>query len=185
MPLKPKANGMAIASLVFGIVWLGGIGSVLAVVFGFLGKKRIDDSNGQETGRGLAIAGIILGFLGIAGGVLTLALVVAVGHAVNQFSSSYDDGHNYGTSHYSANGDSTTVCNNAPVPGGDNSAEFNLGCLAGWASVSGNSIGSGNSGTSSNSGSSGNSGSSSTSSTSTPSGNSGSSSNSGNTGNSG
>lgn len=59
-------NGFAIASLVLGIVWAMGIGSILALVFGYIGKSQIDESGGDQTGRGLAIAGIVLGWIGVA-----------------------------------------------------------------------------------------------------------------------
>lgn len=64
-PPYPTMNGFAIASLVLGIVWLMGVGSLLAVIFGFIGKSQIDASGGRETGQGLAIAGIVLGFVGL------------------------------------------------------------------------------------------------------------------------
>lgn len=72
-----RTNGMAIASLVLGILWLWWIGSVLALVFGFIAKRQIDDSLGQQTGRGMATAGIVLGFVGV--GTLLLMIVVAIG----------------------------------------------------------------------------------------------------------
>jgi hypothetical protein len=62
----PSVNGFAIASLVLGIVWLMGIGSILALVFGYVGKSQIDASGGRETGQGFAIAGIVLGYVGLA-----------------------------------------------------------------------------------------------------------------------
>lgn len=64
-PPYPTMNGFAIASFVLGIVWLMGVGSLLAVIFGFIGKSQVDASGGRETGQGLAIAGIVLGFVGL------------------------------------------------------------------------------------------------------------------------
>ncbi len=77
---------MAIASLVLGIVWVYGIGSLLAVIFGSGGRSQIKQSNGEQTGGGLATAGIILGFLGLS--LLIIVFAVAfVGHsASSQFS---------------------------------------------------------------------------------------------------
>ena len=63
---------MAIASLVLGILWLDWIGSVLALIFGYIALGQIKQR--QQGGRGLAIAGITLGWIGIA----LLALVVAI-----------------------------------------------------------------------------------------------------------
>ncbi|HOM02178.1 MAG TPA: DUF4190 domain-containing protein [Acetivibrio sp.] len=77
-----KTNGFAIASLVLGIsnfllsccCGLGIIPSILAVVFGFMAKNKIKQSNGLEKGDGLALAGIILGFIGIGLALLSLVL---------------------------------------------------------------------------------------------------------------
>ena len=52
-----KTNGMAVASLVLGIVWVFGITSILALIFGILSKRQIETSNGAQTGRGLSIRG--------------------------------------------------------------------------------------------------------------------------------
>jgi hypothetical protein len=73
-------NGMGIAALVLGIVSVvlffacgaGILAGVLAVVFGFLGMgkaKQIDK------GRGMSLAGMILGVVGVIGGILFLVLV--------------------------------------------------------------------------------------------------------------
>ena len=72
-----KTNGMAIASLVLSLVWVCGIGSILAIVFGFQAKGQIDRSGGAEEGRGLAIAGIVVGFLGLAFPLLALLFTLA------------------------------------------------------------------------------------------------------------
>ena len=50
------------------------IPSILAVVFAGLGKRQIDASDGLQTGRGLAVAGQVLGWVGIA-----LVLVAILG----------------------------------------------------------------------------------------------------------
>ena len=68
----PKTNGMAIASMVLGILWLYWVGSVLALVFGYTARNQIDSSGGREGGRGMAIAGIVLGWVGVGFFVLFL-----------------------------------------------------------------------------------------------------------------
>jgi len=80
------SNGMAVASLVLGILWLFWVGSILAVIFGYVGKGQIDRSGGTQTGRGLAIAGITLGWVGI--GFLVLTIVLAIIGAANDSGSS-------------------------------------------------------------------------------------------------
>ncbi len=73
-PQPQRTNGMAIASLVLGILWLYWVGSILALIFGYSAKSQIDRSGGAEGGRGLAVAGIVLGWVGV--GTLVLFLVV-------------------------------------------------------------------------------------------------------------
>jgi hypothetical protein len=68
-----RTSGLSIAALALGITWLGWIGSVLAVVFGHVALAQIRD-NGQG-GRGMAIAGLVLGYVGLA--TLTLFVFVA------------------------------------------------------------------------------------------------------------
>lgn len=72
-----EINGFAVASLVLGIVWIMGVGSILALVFGYIAKGRIDGSRGRETGRGMAIAGIVLGWVGVGLLVAMIVLMVA------------------------------------------------------------------------------------------------------------
>lgn len=61
-----RTNGFAIASLVLGCVGIFtcGLGSVLAVIFGFIARSQIRQRG--EQGNGMALAGIILGFVVIA-----------------------------------------------------------------------------------------------------------------------
>lgn len=70
-------NGFAVASLVLGIIWLMGLGSILALVFGYIAKRQIDSSGGRQTGRGMAIAGIVLGSVGVAILLAMIALMIA------------------------------------------------------------------------------------------------------------
>ncbi len=64
MYVPQRTNAYAIASLVLGIVNMG-IGSILALIFGYKAKREIDESGGTQAGRGLAVAGIVLGYVGI------------------------------------------------------------------------------------------------------------------------
>lgn len=79
-PVRPT-NGLAIASLVLGIVWVYWVGSILALIFGFIARKQIKEHH--QSGDGMAIAGIVLGFVGIATLVVFLIVVVAIGHAAS------------------------------------------------------------------------------------------------------
>ena len=78
-------DGMATGSLVTGIVGLvlfwfpivGVVLSILATIFGHVGKRRIDRSGGVRGGRGMAIAGLIMGWIGIGLFVLFVILAIA------------------------------------------------------------------------------------------------------------
>jgi hypothetical protein len=61
-----QVNGLAIASLLLAVLWFAGIGAVLALVFGYRARRQIENSAGRQTGSGLATAGIILGWIGVA-----------------------------------------------------------------------------------------------------------------------
>jgi Domain of unknown function (DUF4190) len=78
-PAPVRTNGLAIASLVLGILWLYWVGSILALVFGYVAQRQIDRSQGVEGGGGLALAGIVLGWVGVGFLLLFLALGVGVG----------------------------------------------------------------------------------------------------------
>ena len=82
-------NGLAIASMVLGILWLYWIGSILALVFGYRAKRQIRDSGGAQAGSGMATAGIVLGWIAIA----MLAVVIVIG----VFAVATDDSGTYGT----------------------------------------------------------------------------------------
>lgn len=54
-----KTSGLAIASLVLGVLGFCGITAVLGFIFGLIAQNKIKRSNGQLGGGGLALAGII------------------------------------------------------------------------------------------------------------------------------
>src|ERR1035438_9683119 len=66
-------SGMAIASMVLGIVWIYGIGSILALVFGYQARKQINRTG--QRGTGMATASMVLGIVWIYGIGSILALV--------------------------------------------------------------------------------------------------------------
>jgi hypothetical protein len=75
-PVPPAAgtNGMAIAGFVLGLLGLFGITAILGIVFGSVALSRIRRS--AQEGRGLAIAGIVLGSCWLA--VLLLTVIAGV-----------------------------------------------------------------------------------------------------------
>lgn len=71
-PPAPATNGMAIASMVLGILWLYWVGSILALIFGYIARNEIKKSG--QGGDGMAIAGIVLGWVGV--GILCAVLII-------------------------------------------------------------------------------------------------------------
>jgi hypothetical protein len=74
-------NGMAIASMVLGIVWLYGVGSILALVFGYQARRQIELSG--QRGTGMATAGIVLGWVGLVGVVFVIVFLSALFHVAH------------------------------------------------------------------------------------------------------
>jgi hypothetical protein len=78
---QPPTSGAATAALVLGICGLvvcPFVCSILALVFGYRARDEIDSSGGQLGGRSSAVAGIVLGWVGIGLVVAGLALVLLV-----------------------------------------------------------------------------------------------------------
>lgn len=82
-----RANGLAVASMVLGILWIYGIGAVLALIFGYQARTQIDASGGTQTGRGMATAGIVLGWVGVGG--ILLIIIVAIAASSSSSSSGF------------------------------------------------------------------------------------------------
>lgn len=78
---RRRTNGLAVASLLTSVLWMWWFGSVLAIVLGHLALRQIDRSEGREGGRGLAVAGLVIGYLGV----FVAALVLVFGTFGRQF----------------------------------------------------------------------------------------------------
>jgi hypothetical protein len=77
--MPQPTNGLAIAAMVLGIVWFWWVGSILALIFGYVALRQIRVRD--ESGRGMAVAGIVLGCVGIGVGVIVLAVALLVSRA--------------------------------------------------------------------------------------------------------
>ncbi len=88
-PMGPRTDGFAITSMVLGIIavvscYFGAIPGLIAVIFGHLSLGKIKKDPQTIGGKGMAIAGLVTGYIGIA---VTIFCVVALALAVNS-----DDG---------------------------------------------------------------------------------------------
>ena len=84
MAMTTESNGFAVAALVLGIlslvlfftIWIPFLLGVLAIVFGALGISRANKIGGKQ--KGLAIAGLVCGAVGMVIAVLFIVLIVNV-----------------------------------------------------------------------------------------------------------
>src|SRR6266480_5826784 len=79
-----ETNGLAIASLFLGIIWLFGIGSILAIVLGYVGMREVRASNGRQSGWAIALAGLIVGIIGLASLGVLIAFILSSAHHTPQ-----------------------------------------------------------------------------------------------------
>ncbi len=78
-------NGLAIASLVLSIVGVCcGIGSILGIILGFVALNQIKKTG--QPGEGLAKAGIIIGFITLAIGIIWFFISLATGNGTFYYS---------------------------------------------------------------------------------------------------
>lgn len=73
----PTTSGKAIASLILSLFGI----SLFAVIFGHIARSEIRNSGGRIQGDGLALAGLILGWIGL-GATLLLIIVFATAFAL-------------------------------------------------------------------------------------------------------
>lgn len=78
-PVHRTTSPLAVVSLVCGIAaWcmLPVVGAIAAIVCGHLARGEIRRSNGQLEGDGLAVGGLVLGYVQLAFGLLIAILAV-------------------------------------------------------------------------------------------------------------
>ncbi|HWD09675.1 MAG TPA: DUF4190 domain-containing protein [Actinomycetota bacterium] len=80
-PAAPT-NGLAVAALALGIIGIPTctlfVGPILALIFGAVGKARIKRTGGRQAGKGMAVAGLILGGAGIVLAMVVYGLIITM-----------------------------------------------------------------------------------------------------------
>ena len=74
-PMTPTTSGLAIVSLLCGLLFFIFPSAVAAIIFGHISRSDIRRSGGRKTGAGMALAGLVLGYIGIA--IIPVILIVA------------------------------------------------------------------------------------------------------------
>jgi hypothetical protein len=64
-PAPWTTNGLSVAGLILSILWIGGIGSLLGVIFGHVSRSQI--KRRPQRGGGLSLAALIIGYAGLIG----------------------------------------------------------------------------------------------------------------------
>lgn len=78
MPAYRRDSSLAVASLICGIaswIFVPFLGALAAVITGHLAQKEIRESHGMLSGEGMALAGLILGYVQIG---LTLLAIICI-----------------------------------------------------------------------------------------------------------
>ncbi|MGH2717190.1 MAG: DUF4190 domain-containing protein [Actinomycetota bacterium] len=74
-------SGMSIASMVLGILpVIPVLGSMAAIILGAVARAQIRRSAGRQSGKGMALAGILLGSTWLAGITAIIVVAAVVGH---------------------------------------------------------------------------------------------------------
>jgi hypothetical protein len=74
--LAPKTSGLAIVSLICGLLFFIFPSAAAAVICGHISRSEIRRSRGQKTGAGMALAGLILGYIGIS--IIPVIIIAAI-----------------------------------------------------------------------------------------------------------
>jgi hypothetical protein len=69
-------DGFAVTSALLGMFWFGGIGALLAVIFGTISRGRAKRAHRKTSYA--TIIGLILGWIGLAGAVIVWLLFIGL-----------------------------------------------------------------------------------------------------------
>ncbi|MEO8108083.1 MAG: DUF4190 domain-containing protein [Actinomycetes bacterium] len=78
-------SGHAITAFVLSLLWIGGLGSIAAIIFAAVAMQRTRTHD--QAGRGLAVAGLIIGILGL---LMMIWLVIVLGAAGAAMQSTFE-----------------------------------------------------------------------------------------------
>ena len=88
---QTSTNGMSIAALVCGLCgFIYGVPAILGIIFGFVSLSQIKQRG--QSGRGMALAGIIVGALWLVLFIILIIAVIAIVHSQNNINNSYTYG---------------------------------------------------------------------------------------------
>jgi hypothetical protein len=80
----PVTSGLAIASLVLSILWIGGLGSLFGTILAVVALARIGAAQGPEKGAGLAKVGFVVGLVGLFGSAALYTGIAVGGSSTEQ-----------------------------------------------------------------------------------------------------
>lgn len=89
-PPVPQTSGLAIGSLICGIMFLFLPASVAAIVMGHIARSDIRESRGRKTGAGMALAGLILGYVGVSTLPILIMAAIAIPNVIRAKMASND-----------------------------------------------------------------------------------------------
>jgi hypothetical protein len=90
--------GTAVASMVLGIlsyVCIPGLGALAAVICGHIAMNQIDNSNGTLKGKGMATAGLVLGYIQIGLFILAIVALAILAPTIGAVYSNIESGMGY------------------------------------------------------------------------------------------
>ena len=74
--LQTEVNRIVNRGIVFGIIWIMGIGSIIALTSGFQAKKIIKESGNTLDGNDKATKSILIGIGGLIVWVIAIAIII-------------------------------------------------------------------------------------------------------------